>query len=124
MIPECERLGIAYLPFFPLASGMLTGKYSRNEPPPEGTRLDKAKSMGSVLSAENFDAIEALSAWAAERGHSLLDLAFAWLLAKPVVSSVIAGATKPAQVVANAAAGDWRLTPDEVAEVDALAPPP
>jgi aryl-alcohol dehydrogenase-like predicted oxidoreductase len=124
VISECERLGIAHLPFFPLASGMLTGKYSRNEPPPEGTRLQKAKSMGSVLSAENFDVIEALSAWAAERGHSLLELAFAWLLAKPVVSSVIAGATKPAQVAANAAAGDWRLTPDEVAEVDALAPPP
>jgi aryl-alcohol dehydrogenase-like predicted oxidoreductase len=123
VIPECERLGIAYLPYFPLASGMLTGKYNRNQPPPEGTRLQKAGDrMGSVLSAENFDVVEALSAWAAERGHSLLDLAFAWLLAKPVVSSVIAGATKPAQIVANAAAGDWRLTPDEVAELDALAP--
>jgi aryl-alcohol dehydrogenase-like predicted oxidoreductase len=125
VIPESERLGIAYLPYFPLASGMLTGKYDRNQPLPDGTRLQKAgASMGSVLSTENFDAVEALGAWATERGHSLLDLAFSWLLAKPVVSSVIAGATKPGQIVANAAAGDWRLTPDEVAEVDALAPPP
>jgi aryl-alcohol dehydrogenase-like predicted oxidoreductase len=125
VLPESERLGIANLPYFPLASGLLTGKYTRNEPPPEGTRLQKAgERMGRILSPENFDVVEALSAWAAERGHTILDLAFAWLLAKPIVTSVIAGATKPAQVVANTAAGGWRLTPEEVAEVDAIAPPP
>ena len=75
-----------------------------------------------MLTDENFDVVEALSAWATERGHTLLELAFAWLIAKPVVASVIAGATKPDQVAANAAAGEWHLTPEEVAEVDALAP--
>jgi aryl-alcohol dehydrogenase-like predicted oxidoreductase len=125
VLPESERLGISYLPFFPLASGLLTGKYTRDEPPPEGTRLHKVGGrMASMLSTENFDVVDALSAWAAERGHSLLDLAFAWLIAKPAVTSVIAGATKPAQVAANSAAGEWRLTAEEVAEVDALAPAP
>ena len=76
-----------------------------------------------MLSDRNFDIVEAATAWAAERGHSVLELAIAWLAAKPVVASVIAGATKPEQVRANAAAGAWVLTPDEVAEVDALAPP-
>ena len=80
--------------------------------------------MGGMLSSENFDAVDALAGWAAERGHSLLELAFAWLIAKPGVGSVIAGATKPEQVAANSAAGAWRLSPAEVAEVDALAPRP
>jgi aryl-alcohol dehydrogenase-like predicted oxidoreductase len=122
-IPECERLGLAYLPFFPLASGLLSGKYHRDEAPPEGTRLQRwGDRMGRMLTDENFDVVEALSAWANERGHTILELAFAWLIAKPAVASVIAGATKPGQVAANAAAGEWHLTPEEVAEVDALAP--
>jgi len=125
VIPESERLGIGYMPFFPLASGLLTGKYDRNSPPPEGTRLQRwNSSMGKMLNSENFDVVEALSAWAGERGHTVLELAFAWLIAKPAVTTVIAGATKASQVAANAAAGDWRLTPEEVAEVDALAPQP
>jgi len=122
-LPECRRLGLAYLPYFPLASGLLTGKYSRGEAPALGTRLQRwGDRAASVLSDENFDVVEALDAWAAERGHSLLDLAFAWLSAKPVVASVIAGATRADQVRTNAAASGWRLSPEEVEEVDALAP--
>jgi aryl-alcohol dehydrogenase-like predicted oxidoreductase len=121
-LAEAERLGLAYLPFYPLASGMLTGKYTRGEQPPAGTRLhrqgERAKGM---LSDANFDMVDAAGAWAADHGHSVLELAFAWLLAKRPVASVIAGATKPEQIKANAAAGSWRLSPAEVAEVDALA---
>jgi len=123
-VPEAERLGIGYLPFYPLASGMLSGKYTRGEGAPAGTRLVHfGESGGGILSDRNFDIVEAAGAWAAERGHSVLELALAWLAAKPVVASVIAGATKPEQVRANAAAADWVLTADEVAEIDALAPP-
>ena len=124
-MPEAERLGIGYLPYYPLASGMLSGKYTRGEEragraPGSST---SASGGGGMLSDRNFDIVDAATAWAAERGHSVLELALAWLAAKPVVASVIAGATKPEQVRANAAAAAWVLTPDEVAEVDALAPP-
>lgn len=123
-IPECEKRDLAYLPFFPLASGMLTGKYRRGVEPEEGTRLQRMARMASVLNDENFDVVEALTAWAEAHDHTLLDLAFAWLIAKPAVVSVIAGATKVSQVTSNVAAGEWRLSPDEVAEVDAIAPQP
>jgi len=123
VIPECRQLGLAYLPFFPLASGLLTGKYTRGEAPPEGTRLQRwGDRAAGFLTDRNFDIADALSAWAADRGHSLVDLAFAWLKARDVVASVIAGATTAEQVRTNAAAGTWNLTPGEVAEVDALAP--
>jgi aryl-alcohol dehydrogenase-like predicted oxidoreductase len=119
VLPECRRTGVAYLPYFPLASGLLTGKYRRGEAPPDGTRLQRwGDRAGRVLSDENFDAVDALTAWAAARDHSLLDLAFAWLIADPQIPSVIAGATRADQVRANVAAGTWRLSPDEV---DALA---
>ena len=120
VLPTCQRLGLAHLPYFPLASGLLTGKYRRGEPPPEGTRLaawgDRADAM---LSDRNFDQIDRLTAWAEARGHSVLELAFAWLLAKPTVASVVAGATTVAQVRANAAA-TWRLSDEEIAEVDEI----
>jgi aryl-alcohol dehydrogenase-like predicted oxidoreductase len=120
--PACTRFGLGMLPFFPLASGLLTGKYKRGEAAPEGTRL---ASMGaraaSALNDKNFDKLEKLSSWAEERGHDMLDLAFAWLLGHPVVSSVIAGATKPEQVASNAATAGWKLTPAEVEEVTKLA---
>lgn len=123
IIPLCQRLGVAYLPYFPLASGLLTGKYSRGEPPPPGTRLQRwGDRAAGFLSDRNFDVIDALSSWASEHGHSLLDLAFAWLEATAPVASVIAGATTAEQVRENVAAGSWRLSPDEVAEVDGLAP--
>ena len=123
-VPEAERLGMGYLPFYPLASGLLSGKYTRGQDAPAGTRLVHFGSGGGgLLSDRNFDIVDAATAWAAERGHSVLELALAWLASKPVVASVIAGATSPAQVEANAAAATWVLTPDEVAEVDAIAPP-
>jgi aryl-alcohol dehydrogenase-like predicted oxidoreductase len=120
--PACEKFGLGMLPYFPLASGLLTGKYKRGEAPPEGTRLAAWGPRGAqALNDKNFDRLEKLSAWAEERGHDMLDLAFAWLLGNPVVSSVIAGATKPEQIAANAAAGGWKLTLEEVAEVTKLA---
>jgi aryl-alcohol dehydrogenase-like predicted oxidoreductase len=123
VLPECLRLGLAYLPYFPLASGLLTGKYTRGEAPSPGTRMQRwGDRAGSVLTDRNFDVADALSDWAVERDHSLLDLAFAWLTAKSVIASVIAGATMADQVRANVAAAAWQLSADEAAEVDALAP--
>jgi len=121
VLPACERFGLGFLPFFPLASGLLTGKYQRGEAPPEGTRLAAWGARGqAALSERNFDRVEKLQAWALDHGHSLLELAFAWILGRPVVSSVIAGATSPAQIAANAKGADWKLTPDQVEEVARL----
>jgi aryl-alcohol dehydrogenase-like predicted oxidoreductase len=123
VLPECERLGLAYLPYFPLASGLLSGKYTQGQAPPAGTRMERwGGRAAGLLSDQNFDIVDALSAWAGERGHTILDLAFAWLIAKTPVASVIAGATSADQVRANVAAGGWRLSAEEEAEVDALAP--
>ena len=115
VIPACEHFGLGMLPFFPLASGLLTGKYRRNEDNPKGTRLAERD-----IRDRQYDQLEALEKWAQERDHSLLELAFAWLLASPSVSSVIAGATKPEQVDANASAGGWLLAQEERAEVTSL----
>jgi aryl-alcohol dehydrogenase-like predicted oxidoreductase len=122
VLPVCEQLGISHLPYFPLASGLLTGKYSRGQAPAEGTRLQGwGKQMaGEVLTEENFDQVEALTSWAEKRGHTILDLAFAYLLAQKAVSSVIAGATKTSQAQANAAAGTWQLTDGDLTEVNSL----
>jgi aryl-alcohol dehydrogenase-like predicted oxidoreductase len=122
VLDMCQKYDLAFIPYFPLASGMLTGKYRRNEAPPAGTRLAGApeERRQEVFADKNFDRIEALDAWARDRGHTLLELAFAWLLARPTVASVIAGATKPEQVRANAAAASWQLTGRELEEIDAL----
>ena len=121
VLPSCEHFGLGFLPFFPLASGLLSGKYARGAPPPNDSRLAAWGARGAAaLSDRNFDKVEMLTGWAEARDHTILELAFAWLLGHEVVSSVIAGATSPEQIVANAAAGDWQLTPDEVAEVSAL----
>ncbi len=121
VLPACEHFGLGFLPFFPLASGLLTGKYQRGVAPPEGTRLAAWGARGeAAMSDANFDKVEALEAWAAERGHTILELAFAWLLGHEVVSSVIAGATSAEQVRTNAATAGWRLTPEEVDEVSKL----
>ncbi|HYZ92831.1 MAG TPA: aldo/keto reductase [Actinomycetota bacterium] len=125
VIGACERNGLGLLPYFPLASGLLTGKYVSKDDRPEGTRITlMAQAMPEraegVLTDENFAIIGKLRAFAEEHGHSLLDLAMSWLASKPVISSVIAGATKPEQVRANVDAASWRLTPDEMAQVDAL----
>jgi aryl-alcohol dehydrogenase-like predicted oxidoreductase len=121
VLPACERFGLGFLPWFPLAAGLLSGKYRRGEAAPEGTRLAAWTALGeSSLTDAKFDRVEKLEAWAKERGHGLLELAFAWLLGRPVTSSVIAGATSAEQVRANAAAAEWRLTPAEVKEVGEL----
>jgi aryl-alcohol dehydrogenase-like predicted oxidoreductase len=112
VLPLCRELGVAYVPYFPLASGLLTGKYRRGEPAPPGTRL-----AGRDIDEAQFDRIDALSRFADERGRTLLELAIASLASTPGVGSVIAGATKPEQVRANAAAADWRLSE---AELDAV----
>ncbi len=123
VIPECERLGVAFIPYFPLASGLLTGKYRRGQPPPPGSR-GQAGFGPKVFTDRNLEIAERLTAFAESRGHTLLELAVSWLLAQPTVASVIAGATSPEQVKANAAATGWKLSADEFAEVDrALAQP-
>jgi aryl-alcohol dehydrogenase-like predicted oxidoreductase len=119
VIAECERQGLAFLPYFPLASGLLTGKYRQGQPAPEGTRLAGARSA-SQLSEENLSKVETLIAFAESRGHTILELACSWLLMRPTVASVIAGATRPEQVRANVAAAGWRLTADELSEIDRI----
>jgi aryl-alcohol dehydrogenase-like predicted oxidoreductase len=124
VLPLCEQLGIAYLPYFPLASGLLTGKYQRGQQPPDGTRLQRwGDRAAELLADETFDRVDPLAGWAADHGHGLLDLAFAWLEAQPAVASVIAGATKVEQVRANVAASTWELSPDQLAELDAIGAP-
>ena len=145
LIPECTRLGLVLLPYFPLASGVLTGKYRRGEDPPEGSRLAAGRGSSmftahspalvealrlgklpplprrrQLLSDRNLAAVESLRVYAEARGHSLLELAVSWLLAHDVVASVIAGATRPDQVKANAAASGWSLTTTDLAEIDSL----
>jgi aryl-alcohol dehydrogenase-like predicted oxidoreductase len=112
LLPACERLGLGFIPFFPLASGLLTGKVSRDEPPAEGTRLH-----GRAISDNDLDRVERLRAWAVAHERTLLEVAIGGLAAVTPVASVIAGATKPEQVRANAAAGEWEPTADELAEL-------
>ena len=121
VLAECERRGLAFLPFFPLESGLLTGKVRRGQPVPAGSRLTEERYSGRFLDDRRVDTVEELIAYAGGRGHTVLDLAFGWLLAHAPVASVIAGATKPEQVRANvAAASAWRLGEAELAEVDAV----
>lgn len=118
LTPFCREYGMGILPYFPLENGFLTGKYKRGQVAPQGTRL--AEGDRGMFTDANFDLLEALEAFCAERGRSVLELAFAWLLANPDVSSVIAGATRAEQVVANAKAAAWTLTAQELAEVNAV----
>ena len=120
VLPESERLGLGFLPFFPLEAGLLTGKVRRGQPIPGGTRLSDAGTQSRFVNDERLGVVEKLIAFAEGRGHTLLELAFSWLLAKPVVSSVIAGATKPEQIHANAGAAGWHLTEAELAEVEGI----
>jgi aryl-alcohol dehydrogenase-like predicted oxidoreductase len=126
VLPACERLGLSFIPYFPLASGLLTGKYRRGESPPEGTRLAQwpADRVGPMLSDERFVTVEHLDDYARDHGHTILELALSWLAAQPTVASIIAGATSPEQVRANAAATTaWELSVEQRAEVAALATP-
>jgi aryl-alcohol dehydrogenase-like predicted oxidoreductase len=118
VLPACERLDLAFLPYFPLASGLLSGKYRKGVAPPQGTRLTTGSGGGDVLGARSLERVEALVHFATARGRTLLELAVSWLLSRRVVASVIAGATSPAQVRANAAAPGWALDATELAEVD------
>ena len=115
LLPTSERIGLGFIPYFPLASGLLTGKVDRDHPPQPGTRLH-----GRTIGDETLGRVEQLRGWAEARGASLLQVAIGGLLAVPPVASVIAGATKPEQVRANAAAGAWEPTPEELAELHSL----
>lgn len=124
VLSTCEKHDVAFIPYFPLEKGLLTGKYARGRPAAAGTRLAAMPSERAreTLNDRNLRVVEALDAFARERDRRILDLAFSWLLARPAVVSVIAGATSPDQVAANAAAAGWALTGGELAEVDRLTP--
>jgi aryl-alcohol dehydrogenase-like predicted oxidoreductase len=121
VIPECARSGTAFLPFFPLANGLLTGKYRRGQPPPEGSRARDGFGP-KVFTDENLALVESLAEFAARCGHTMLELAVSWLAAQPAVASVIAGAKSPEQVKANASAAGWRLTEADLAAIEAMRP--
>jgi len=120
VIPAARQAGLGLIPYFPLAHGLLSGKYHRDQPFPAESRLATSPNSDRLATPENFDKLDALSAFASDHDHSILELAIAWLTAQDGVSSVIAGATKPDQVRANAAAAAWRLTPDELRDIDNL----
>jgi aryl-alcohol dehydrogenase-like predicted oxidoreductase len=123
VLPECERQGIAFIPYFPLANGLLTGKYRRGQDAPAGSRLDSARGE-RLLTEENLAVVERLLEFSESRGRTILELAFSWLLTRPYVASVIAGATSPEQVRSNAAAAGWEPTDKELAEVDSIVTSP
>jgi aryl-alcohol dehydrogenase-like predicted oxidoreductase len=122
LVPAAARYRLGVLPYFPLASGLLTGKYRKGQPAPQGTRLADAAAAERWMTPANLDKVEKLEAFAKQHGHSLLELAWGWLASQPTVPSVIAGATRPEQVDANVAAVAWTLTAAEMAEVDKIAP--
>lgn len=119
VLPECERRRLAFLPYFPLASGLLTGKYREGKKLPEGSRA--ADGWGpKVFTEQNLAIVELLIEFAESKGHTILELAFSWLLSHKPVASVIAGASKPEQVRANTKAADWQLAADDLAQIDAI----
>jgi aryl-alcohol dehydrogenase-like predicted oxidoreductase len=121
LIPAIRRRKMGLLPYFPLASGFLTGKYTRNNPPPEGTRMATMPRMADrYMTEHNWDVVDALAAFAREHGRTLLELAFAWLVAQPTVSSVIAGATRPEQIDQNVGAVGWQLSVGDLATIDRI----
>ncbi len=123
LIPAMTACGLGLLPYFPLASGLLTGKYRRNQPMPEGARLTKTQRLADrYLTDRNWDRAEKLADFAAVHGRTAVELAFSWLLARNPVASVIAGATRPEQLEQNVAAGSWRLSDSDLAEIDRIAP--
>ena len=123
ILPACRRYGLGILPYYPLASGFLTGKYGQGDAPPEGTRLHFFPNIAERhLNEEKFATLGRLQDFAGHRGHSTLELAIAWLLANPQVSSVISGASTAEQVRQNVVAAEWRLTPGDIQELDEIAP--
>src|SRR5215469_8432522 len=121
LVPAMQARGLGLLPYFPLAGGLLTGKYRRDTPPPAGTRFARVGSRPErFLNPANWAVVERLRDFCEKRGHTLLELAFSWLAARPYVASVIAGATRPEQVEQNVEAASWQLTPEDLAEIDRL----
>jgi aryl-alcohol dehydrogenase-like predicted oxidoreductase len=121
LIPALREYGVGLLPYFPLASGLLTGKYRRNAPMPEGARLTNTQRLADrYLTERNWQLAERLADFAEARGHTALELAFSWLLAQSPVASVIAGATRPEQIAQNVQAGSWELSADDLAEIDRI----
>ena len=120
MLPACEYFGIGVLPYFPLAGGFLTGKYQPGQPAPKGSRGETSKYVQRYMTPENYAILAALTEFAEARGHTVNELAHAWLMAQPMTSSVISGATRVEHVQANAAAADWELSPEEVSEIRSL----
>ncbi|MCH8161413.1 MAG: aldo/keto reductase [Chloroflexi bacterium] len=121
LVPAASAYGMGVLPYFPLASGFLTGKYKQGEAPPEGTRLAAGGGMADrVLTEGNFETLQKLESFAESAGHTMLELAIGWLASQPHVSSVISGATKPEQVEQNVAAGEWKLNAEEMAKVNEI----
>jgi aryl-alcohol dehydrogenase-like predicted oxidoreductase len=121
LVPACQKFGLGMLPYFPLASGFLTGKYRRGSEAPKGTRLALMQPIAKqVMTEQNFTTVERLEEFACGRGHTLVELAMSWLACQAVVSSVISGATQPEQVTENVKACGWKLTHEEVKEVDAI----
>jgi aryl-alcohol dehydrogenase-like predicted oxidoreductase len=118
VLAECARAGLGFLPYFPLANGLLTGKYAKGVAAPKGTRMQTMSWAASGFTEKNLATVEALRAIAARSGHSMLELAFSWLLRHDAVASVIAGATKPEQIRANAAAAGWTVPADDLAAID------
>jgi aryl-alcohol dehydrogenase-like predicted oxidoreductase len=123
LLPALEAYGLGLLPYFPLASGLLTGKYKRSLPPPQGARLSNARYGDRYFTEANWRCVEQLEEFCTPRGRTLLELAFGWLLARPSLASVIAGATRPEQIEANVRAAGWILTTDEREEVDRITAP-
>jgi 1-deoxyxylulose-5-phosphate synthase len=120
LVPCCEQLGVGIIPYFPLAAGVLTGKYKPGEQAPEGTRGFGNPSFERRLQRQTLELVQRLDGWAHERGHSVGELALAWLAAHPVVASVIAGTRRPEQVEANVRAAEWQLTPDDLDQIEAI----
>lgn len=120
VLPYCRAHHIGFVPYFPLAGGFLTGKYMRGKPAPKGSRGESSPYVQKYMTDANYNRIEELTAWAQARGHAMNELALAWLIAQPVVCSVISGATRLEQVLENAKAGDWNLSADEVKQVSAI----
>jgi aryl-alcohol dehydrogenase-like predicted oxidoreductase len=125
VLEACEKFGLSFLPYYPLADGLLTGKYKRNEPPPTGTRLSmlEGERLARAVSGDRFGVVDQLREVAKAQGHSLLELALAWLIAQSSLASVIAGASKPSQVLQNVEAASWRVGPEVLRAVDRIVPP-
>lgn len=123
LVPYCEAFGVGIIPYYPLAGGFLTGKYRRGEPPPPGSRGESSSYVQQYFTDRNFDILEKLERFASERGRSVGELAIAWLLARPMVATVITGVTSVAQLLANLKAIDWQLSPEEIQEVDEITKP-